>query len=172
MLDYKSVPHVFIILLYHFGMIYGTNLLTRCPMPVHVFCCLFVSEKLFGEVSRESSANLRELFSQRNKDGARRGAAGGPQPPGATQARPRCWPRRGSTWATPSPPRVALSPINCLRRGNPRYPIMFSRKHSRPPPSPTLDRQGSEALPGTLQEGEIVTGGIYTTMPASGVMRE
>ena len=33
-------------------MIYGTNLLTRCPVPVPVFCCLFVSEKLFSEVSR------------------------------------------------------------------------------------------------------------------------
>ena len=33
-------------------MIYGTNLLTRCPVPVPVFCCHFVSEKLFWEVSR------------------------------------------------------------------------------------------------------------------------
>ena len=35
-------------------MIYGTNLLTRCPVPVPVFCCLFVSEKLFCEVSRNA----------------------------------------------------------------------------------------------------------------------
>ena len=33
-------------------MIYGTNLLTRSPVPVPVFCYLFVSEKLFGKVSR------------------------------------------------------------------------------------------------------------------------
>ena len=33
-------------------MIYGTNLLTRCPVPVRVFYCLFLSEKLLGEVSR------------------------------------------------------------------------------------------------------------------------
>ena len=38
--------------LYHFGMIYGTNLLKRYPVSVPVFCCLFVSEKLFGEVSQ------------------------------------------------------------------------------------------------------------------------
>ena len=42
----------FIMFLYHFCMIYGTNLLTRFPVPVLVFCCLFVSEKLFWEVSR------------------------------------------------------------------------------------------------------------------------
>ena len=40
--------------LYHFGMIYGTNLLTRCPVSVPIFCCLFVSEKLFWEVSRNA----------------------------------------------------------------------------------------------------------------------
>ena len=50
--------------------------------------------------------------------------------------------------------------------------IIFSRKHPRPPPSSTLDREGSEALPDTLSEGGIVTGGVYITMPASGVMRE
>ena len=31
---------------------------------------------------------------------------------------------------------------------------------------------GSEALPGTLPEGEIIAGGIYIAMPASEVMRE
>ena len=35
-------------------MIYGTNLLTRCPVPVPFFCCIFVSEKLFCEVSRNA----------------------------------------------------------------------------------------------------------------------
>ena len=48
---YISLPHVFIMFLYHFGIFYGTNLLTRCPVPVHVFCYLFVSEKLVGKVS-------------------------------------------------------------------------------------------------------------------------
>ena len=36
----------------------------------------------------------------------------------------------------------------------------------------TLVREDSAALPDTLPERGIVTGGIYTTMPASGVMRE
>ena len=33
-------------------------------------------------------------------------------------------------------------------------------------------REGSEALFGTLPEGEIITGGFYIAMPASEVMRE
>ena len=32
--------------------------------------------------------------------------------------------------------------------------------------------EGSEALPDTLPDRGIVTGGIYTTMPSFGVMRE
>jgi hypothetical protein len=41
-----------------------------------------------------------------------------------------------------------------------------------PLPSSTLAREGSEALPGTLPEREIINGGLYITMPASVVMRE
>ena len=136
------------------------------------FLLSFCFRKVVWGSFSESSANLRELFSRRNKDGASRGDAGGPQPPDATQARPRCWPLVGPTWTTGPPSRVTLSPINRLRLGNPRYQIIFSRKHPRPPPSPNLDREGSATLPSTMPEGEIVTGGIYTTMPASRVMRE
>ena len=60
-----------------------------------------------------------------------------------------------------------LSLINRLRPENTKYPIIFSRKHPRPPSLLTLDGEGSEALPDTLPEGEIITGGIYTTMSAS-----
>ena len=52
-----------------------------------------------------------------------------------------------------------------------RRPYFF-RRRPRPPPSPTLVLEGSTALPGTLPERGMITGGIYTTMPASGVMRE
>ena len=61
MLDYISVPDVFIMYLYHFGMIYGTNLLTRCPVSV-VFCCLLVSEKLLWEVSQIALKIYRNYF--------------------------------------------------------------------------------------------------------------
>ena len=78
MIDYISVPHVFIMFLYYSGMIYGTNLLTTCPVSVPVFYCLFVLEKLFGEVSRNQFGNLRELFSRGIKSRARRTPVGGP----------------------------------------------------------------------------------------------
>ena len=120
----------------------------------------------------KSAENLRELFLHGNKDCARRrpvgGATGARRPPGTV---PR-GPRLGPNWPPPEASRVALSPINSIRRGNPRGIYHISRKHPRLAPSPILIREGSKVLPGTLPEGEIVTGGIYTTMPASGVMRE
>ena len=67
MLDFISVPHVFIMFLYHFGMIYGTNLLTRCPLPFPVFCCLFVSKKFFWEVSRIALIFYRNYFQYETK---------------------------------------------------------------------------------------------------------
>ena len=104
MLDYISVPHVFIMLLYHFGMIYGTNLLTRCPVPVPVFCCLFVSEKLFGEVSRNQLEIYVNYFHEetRTEPGGRR--QGAPQGPDA----PRRGAHLGRAWAPPGALRHRL----------------------------------------------------------------
>ena len=81
-------------------------------------------------------------------------------------------PRRGVVWGPRGSPAAALSPIYSSRRENPRYPSHYPRKVSETPSPSTLAREGSEALPGTLPETGIITGGLYITMPASGVMRE
>ena len=47
--------HVLIQLLYHFESFFWTNLLTRCPVPVPVFCMFLVSEKLHRKNSRKKS---------------------------------------------------------------------------------------------------------------------
>ena len=67
---------------------------------------------------------------------------------------------------------LALLRIYSPSRENPGHQSTIPRKVPSRPPSPTLVWDGPEALPGTLPEGEIITGGIYTIMPASGVMRE
>ena len=67
---------------------------------------------------------------------------------------------------------VAPSPIYSPRGENPKHPSLHPRKVPEPPLSSTLAREGSEALPGTLLERGIITGGLYITMPASVVMRE
>jgi hypothetical protein len=42
----------------------------------------------------------------------------------------------------------------------PKHPINFPETHCDPPPSSTQDRDGLEALPGTLPERGIATGGL------------
>jgi hypothetical protein len=62
------------------------------------------------------------------------------------------------------PPRstsdAAPSPIKTPRWEKPKYPIHFLETHCDPPPSSTQDREGPEALPGTLPERGIATGGL------------
>ena len=81
-------------------------------------------------------------------------------------------PRQGLAWAPRVPSDAALSPIYSSRPENPKDSSHIPRKVPEPPPSSTLAQEGSEALPGTLPEMGIITGGLYIAMPASGVMRE
>jgi len=81
-------------------------------------------------------------------------------------------PRLEVVWAPRGSADIAPSPIYSPRRENPKTPSLSSRTYSLPPPSSTLTRGVSEALPGTLPERGIITGGLYIAMPASGVMRE
>ena len=82
------------------------------------------------------------------------------------------WPRGHVVWASWSPTDVALLPIYSIPREIPKYPVKIPRKVPPPPPSSTLDQEGSEAILGTLPEKEIITGCLFITMPDSGVMRE
>ena len=75
-------------------------------------------------------------------------------------------------WAPRVASDAALSPIYSPRLENPKHPSHIPRKVPEAPPSSTLAREGPEPLPGTLLERGIITGGLYITMFASGVMRE
>jgi hypothetical protein len=54
---------------------------------------------------------------------------------------------------------AAPSPIKTPRREKPKDPINFLETHHDPLPSSTRDREGPEALPGTLPERGITTEG-------------
>jgi hypothetical protein len=98
----------------------------------------------FTEASREP---------KRRRKGARRR-------PHHQGARPRAWLRRpvvSPTWSTSD---AAPLPIKTPRREKPKYPITFPETHRDPPPSSTRDREGPEALPGTMPERGITTGGL------------
>ena len=140
-------------------------------MPVPVFCCFCIPEKLVRKYSRNWTklhggsyfirTHLKDQRSNEEEPGGPHTHLGRGSPP----ARPRVvWAPRGSSAA-------ALSPTYSPRRENPKGLSKYPRKVPETPPPSTLAREGPEHLPGTLPERGIVTGGFYIAMPASGVMR-
>jgi len=140
-------------------------------VPVPVFCC-FCSEKLLRKYSRNwTKINGGPYFTDTSTESKgetekRQEAA----TPCLGAAHPL--PRRGVVWAPRVASDAALSPIYSSRLENRKYPSHIPRKVPEPPSSSTLAREGSEALPDTLPERGIITGGLYIAMPASRVMRE
>jgi hypothetical protein len=153
---------VFRYTLWNFYAFSGTNLLTRCHSASSMFSAVFcVSEKLQRKYSRnwtKQKPNI-QIFTEASREPKRRrnGARWWSHHQGA---QPRAWPRRpmvNPTWSTSD---AAPSPIKTPRREKPKYPITFSETHRNPPPSSTRDQEGLEALPGTLPERGIATGGL------------
>jgi hypothetical protein len=134
-------------------------MMPQCQFPV--FCYFCVSEKLHGKYSRnwmKQKPNLL-LFNEasRRPKRRRRRATGWPH---NRAARLSPWPC--PLWVRPhwSTSDAAPSPIKTPRREKPKDPINFPETHRDPPPSSTQDREGPEALPGTLPERRIATGGL------------
>jgi hypothetical protein len=131
----------------------------QCQFPV--FCCFCVSEKLHRKYSRnwtKQEPNLL-IFIEASRSPKRRwrGATGRPH---HRAARPAPGPRL--LWVRPPwpTPDAAPSPIKTPRWEKPKDPINFPETHRDPPPSSTRDREGPEALPCTLPERGIATGGL------------
>jgi hypothetical protein len=131
----------------------------QCQFPI--FCCFCVSEKLHRKYSQnwtKQNPNLL-IFNEASRRPKRRwrGATGQPHPRVARLAPGLCplWVRL--PWPTPD---TAPSPIKTPRWEKPKDPINFPKTHRDPPPSSTRDREGPEALSGTLPEWGITTGGL------------
>jgi hypothetical protein len=131
----------------------------QCQFPI--FCYFCVSEKLHRKYSRnwtKQKPNVQKFTkASREPERRQRGATGCPHHRVAQHAPGPCplvvrppWPISGT----------APSPIKTPRREKPKYPITFPETHRDPPPSSTRDREGPEALPSTLPERGIATGGL------------
>jgi hypothetical protein len=133
--------------------------MTQCQFPV--FCCFCVSEKLHRKYSRnwtKQKPNV-QILNEASRTPKRRQsrARGQPHHEGAW---PSPWPC--PLWVRPpwSTSDAVPSPIKTPRREKPKYPINFPETYRDPPPSSTRDREGLEALPGTLPERGITTEGL------------
>jgi hypothetical protein len=70
------------------------------------------------------------------------------------------WPRHGMVWVPGPPPDTVLPPIYSPQRENLKTQSIFHETYCKPLPSLTRDQEGPEALPGTLPERGITTGGL------------
>jgi hypothetical protein len=131
----------------------------QCQIPIFYYFCF--SEMLHRKYSRNWTKQKPDvqIFHGASRRPKRRRSR--------TRGRPHhrvAWPRAGPrplvVWAPWSTSDAAPSPIKTPRREKPKYPITFPETHRNPPPSSTRDREGPEALPSTLPERGIATGGL------------
>ena len=66
---FNTICYMFCLHLIAFLCIFGTNILTRCPVPVPVFCCFSVSEKYLRKYSRNRTGQKPRTLGVRQKPG-------------------------------------------------------------------------------------------------------
>jgi hypothetical protein len=158
---FYTICLVFCYISWRFYAFSGTNLLTRCHSASSLFSVVFVFQKSntgnilgIGQNKSRTSYYLTKL----PKDW--RGDGGGPRA-GHSRA---AWPAPGPRPLCVRPPwstsDAAPSPIKTPRQEKPKHPINFPETHRDPPSSSTWDWEGPEALPATLPERGIATGGL------------
>jgi hypothetical protein len=131
----------------------------QCQFPI--FCYFCVLEKLHRKYSQnwtKQKLNIQILNEASRRLKRRRSQARGwSHHQGAW---PRAWPCRPMVRPPWSTSNAAPSPIKTPRWEKPKDPINFLETHRDLLPSSTRDRECSEALPGTLPERGIATGGL------------
>ena len=125
------------------------------PQCQFLFSAVFRFRKATQEIFSElDEINSSDQYFHRDAPGVRRGAGGEPRGPHTMPGRGPAWARaQPVVWGPSRPPAPALRLYIPPRRENPNTPDHIPRKVPSPPSSSTLDREGSEALPGTLPEG-------------------
>jgi hypothetical protein len=129
----------------------------QCQFPI--FLCFCVSEKLHRKYSRnwtKQKPNVQK-FTEASTDPKRR-QSGGTRGPHNRALQPRARPRPLCVRPPRSTSDDAPSPIKTPRPEKPKHPIRIPKRYRDLPPSSTQDREGPEALPGTLPERGIATG--------------
>jgi hypothetical protein len=116
-----------------------------------------VTQKIFLELEKTKAEHpdIYQSF-QRTKEETERSHRR-PHHQGARPAPGPLPPMVRAPWSTSD---AAPSPIKISRWEKPKHPITFPETHRDPPLSLTQDREGLEALPGTLLERGIATRGL------------
>jgi hypothetical protein len=148
---------------WHFYAFSGTNLLTSRHNASSLFSAIFyVSEKLHRKYFRNwtKPKPAIQIFHGASREPKRR-RSGATRWPHTRVVRPSPWPRPLYVRPPRSTSDAAPSPIKTPRWEKPKYPINFPETHRDPPSSSTRDREGPEALPGTLPRGITIEGLLH-----------
>jgi hypothetical protein len=127
----------------------------QCEFPV--FCYFCVSKKLHRKYSQNWTKQKPKFLFFPIRDGVQSRDGGGPHPPWRGPS-PGC----AGAWCGPlvhpltSPFRLYI----LLDEKTLSTWSIFQKTYCKPPPSLMRDREGPEALPGTLPERWITTGGL------------
>jgi hypothetical protein len=133
--------------------------MTQCQFPV--FCCFCISEKLHRKYSRNWTKQKPKFLFFSTRDGVQSRDEGGP---GASHTMGWREPAPGHAtrwWGhlahLLTPPFRLYIPLD---EKTLRTRSIFYETYCKPPPSLTRDREGLEALPGTLSERGITAGSL------------
>jgi hypothetical protein len=159
MLIYTPFALCFLYTSWHFYAFSGTNLLTRCHSASSCFLLFLffrkVTQEIFSELNK-TKAEVPNYPTRRQSPKERR-----------TKGRPHLVVAR----ATPRPRHQGCDPLvhlltspfclfNPLDGKTLKAQTLFQKTYCRPPPLSMRDREGPEALPGTLPEWGITTRGL------------
>jgi hypothetical protein len=156
-----TICFVFCYTSWRFFAFSGTNLLTRRHSASSMFSDVFVfqisyTRNILG-IGRNKSRTSYFYRSFAKTEDETEGATGQAHP---KVARPTPGPRQQGVRSPSPPPDAALPPIYSLRRKSLKDRSIFLETYCKPPPSSTRDREDPGALPGTLPERGIPTGGL------------
>jgi hypothetical protein len=155
-----TICFVFCYTSWHFYAFYRTNLLARCHSASSLFllflCFRKATHEIFSELDKTKARIPIFPDTRRSSKMRRRGTRGRPH---HTMARAP-WLRHGMVWAPSPPPDASLPPIYSPRWENLKARSLFHETYCKPSLSSTRDREGPEALPGTLSERGITAGGL------------
>jgi hypothetical protein len=161
MLVYTPFALCFVYTLWCFYAFSRTNLFTRCHSASSCFLLFLCFRKVTQEIFSELDEKKLKFLITWHKDGVQRRTGDGPRgshtwwwcgpPPG-----------RATRWCDhlvhlpTSPFRLSIPFVEKTLRAR----TLFQKTYRKPPQSSTRDREGLEALPGTLPERGITTGGL------------
>jgi hypothetical protein len=158
---FTPISLCFVYTSWHFYSFSGTNLLTRCHRASSCFLLFLYFRKVILEIFSELDETKAEVpiyLTWRRSPKERRSKAR--RRPHHRVARSYPWLRHAMVRAPQVPSDIALPPMNSLQWETVRAWTSIHEKYCKLPLSSTRVREGPEALPDTLPERGIITGGL------------